>query len=140
MTLRYMLDTDIASYVVKERPPEFRRRMDAMPLGEACVSAITRAELLYGLVGFPVDHRLHVGTAAFLESVVILDWPTSAAERFAGIKHDLVSTGQRIGEMDLLIAAHALDAGLPLVTGNVRHHGRVPGLEVIDWRDAPNEG
>ena len=75
-----------------------------------------------------------------METVVVLDWPTSAAETFAAIKHELVSTGQRIGEMDLLIAAHALDVGLPLVTGNIRHHGRVLGLEVVDWRDAPNDG
>lgn len=135
MTLRYMLDTDIASYIVKERPPEFRWRMDALPLGEVCVSAITQAELLYGLAGFPADHRLYLVTAAFLESVAVLDWPVPATSTFAEIEHELISTGQRIGEMDLLIAAHALDAGSPLVTGNIRHHGRVPGLEIIDWRE-----
>ncbi len=135
MTLRYMLDTDVSSYIVKEHPPEFRRQIDRLPLDQVCVSAITEAELLYGLVRLPPESRLHPGTHAFLRSVVVLDWPSSATAVFADIKHHLFSTGQRIGEMDLLIAAHAIEAGLSLVTGNVRHHGRVPGLEIVDWRE-----
>lgn len=135
MTLRLMLDTDLVSYIAKGRPVEFRRQMSLLPASEICVSAVTRAEVFYGLVRFPDDHPLHLPTRRFFEMVVVLDWPASAAETFAEIKHDLISTGQRIGEMDLLIAAHALDAGLPLVTGNVRHHRRVPGLAVMDWRE-----
>lgn len=130
-------DTDTASYVVKERPPEFRRRMSEIPLEQVCVSAITEAELLYGLNRLPDTHRIQVETIAFPQSTVVLDWPASAAASFARIKYHLVSTGQRIGEMDLLIAAHALDAGLLLVTGNVRHHGRVPDLEIVNWRELP---
>lgn len=140
MTLRYMLDTDVASYIVKERPPEFRRRIDELPLEQVCVSSVTQAELLYGLARLPPEHRLHPGTHEFPRSVAILDWPTSAASRYAAIKHHLFFTGQKIGEMDLLIAAHALDAGLALVTGNVRHHSRVPGLEIADWRVRPIGG
>ena len=40
--------------------------------------------------------------------------------------------------MDTLISAHALALGIPLVTGNIRHHGRVPGLEIVDWREPPS--
>lgn len=140
MTLQYMLDTDVSSYIIKERPPEFRRRMSEIPLEQVCVSAITQAELLYGLNRLSAEHRSHSGTLAFLQSVVVLDWPVSASLSFARIKYHLVSTGQRIGEMDLLIAAHALDAGLLLVTGNIRHHGRVPDLETVDWRATTAEG
>lgn len=135
MTIRYMLDTDISSYIVKGRPAEFRRRINDISLDQICVSAITQAELFYGLVRLPPEHRFHSGTADFLGSIVVLDWPATASAHFADAKHRLFSTGQRIGEMDLLIAAHARQAGLPLVTGNIRHHGRVPGLEIIDWRE-----
>lgn len=140
MTLRYMLDTDIVSYIAKGRPAEFRRQLSVLPASELCVSAITQAEVLYGLFRLPDDHPLHLPTTRFFETVAVLNSPATAAEKFAAIKHLLFSTGQKIGEMDLLIAAHPLDAKLPLVTGNIRHHGRVPGLETIDWRSTPTEG
>lgn len=130
----YMLDTDIVSYVVRGRPPEFRRHLRELPDDQLCISAITLAELMYGLERLPPDHVLHGDTADFLTRVQTLPWPEEAAVPFARSHWHLVSTGRTIGEMDVLIAAHALAIGAVLVTGNVRHHARIPGLEIIDWR------
>ncbi len=135
MTPRYMLDTDVVSYIAKGHPPEFRRQMRALPASQVGVSAITQAEVLYGLLRLPDDHPLQAVTRQFLDSVIIPDWPISGAIHYARVKHYLVSTGQTIGEMDLLIASHSLAIGAMLVTGNTRHHSRVPGLEIIDWRE-----
>lgn len=127
-----MLDTDVVSYVVRGRPPEFRRRLSELANEQLCISAITRAELMYGLERLPPDHVLHSDRADLLARIQTLPFPEDAAIPFARSQRYLVSTGQRIGEMDVLIAAHALAVGAVLVTGNARHHARIPGLEIID--------
>ena len=137
MTLRYMLDSDVISYIAKGRPPEFRRRRDGLPADQLCISAITRSEVYYGLSALPADHRLRGATDLLLRPLVVPDWPASATDEFARIKRFLSDAGKLIDDMDLLIAAHALDAGLTLVTGNLRHFERIPGLSVVSWRDSP---
>ncbi len=137
MTLRYMLDTNVVSYIVKGRPPEYRRRWDGAPVDQLCVSAITRAELVYGLTALPDHSPTRRSTELLLGTIAVLDWPASAADQFARIKRSLSETGTLIDDMDLMIAAHALDAGLILVTDNVRHFGRVSGLVVVNWRESP---
>ena len=69
----------------------------------------------------------------FLRGVTILDWPRSAVVRYASIRVYLELLGSRIGELDLLIAAHALHEDLPLVTNNRAEFRRVPGLKVESW-------
>ena len=86
---------------------------------------MTRAELQYGLKRLPPDHRLHLAVRQFLKIVRILPWDTDAADWYAEIRHQLVSDGRPIGEMDMMIAAHALSASAVLVTNNGRHFERI---------------
>lgn len=131
-----MLDTDIASYIIKRHPPAIERRLAELPLSHVCVSAITRAELMYGLARLPKAHQLHVGVRAFLRMVRALPWDGEAADRYAGIRYDLTRSGQLIGELDMMIAAHALAANAVLVTNNVRHYTRIEApLHLINWAD-----
>ena len=132
-----MLDTDVVSYVAKGRPPEFRARLDEIPVEHLCISVIALAEVMAGLEAFTPDHPLRLTTEDLLVGVAVLPWDREAAERFALLQAYLNRTGQGIGPTDTLISAQALALGLPLVTGNVRHHYRVPGLAVIDWREPP---
>ena len=103
-----MLDTDIASYIIKERTPAIQARMAAILPSELCVSAVTRAELLYGLKRLPGDHRLHLVVRQFLKIIRIVPWDAEAAGFYADIRHQLVTSGQQIGELDMMIAAHAI--------------------------------
>lgn len=96
---------------------------------------MTRAELRYGLKRRPSGHRLHVGVREFLRIVRVLPWEADAADYAAEIRHQLVTTGHAIGEMDMMIAAHSPAARAVLVTNNVRHYERVPGLAVVDWSE-----
>src|SRR4051794_26211535 len=116
-----MLDTDIASYAIKGRTPEFAKRLSALEPSKVCISAITRAELLYGLKGLPPDHRLQLGVRQFLKVVNVVAWGPDAADFYAEIRHQLKTDKQAIGEMDMMIAAHSLALGAILVTNNVRH-------------------
>ena len=128
----HMLDTDAASYLIKGKSPAIEARLAALVPSTVCVSVLTRAELQYGLKRLSADHRLHLAVRQFLKIVRILPWDTDAADWYAEIRHQLVSTGQPIGEMDMMIAAHALSAGAVLVTNNSRHYARIEAPLILE--------
>ena len=84
-----MLDTDISSDIIKRRSPKVEAELSALEPSMVCVSAMTRAELLYGLKRLPPEHRLHVGVKRFLKIVRVLSWDAEAAEFYAEIRHHL---------------------------------------------------
>lgn len=132
----HMLDTDTASYIIKGRSPTIEAKLRAIQPAMVCISVITRAELLYGLKRLPSGHRLHFTVRQFLRIVRALAWDAEAADYYAEIRHQLVSTGQTIGELDMMIAAHSLSAGATLVTNNIRHFGRIElPLMLVNWLD-----
>ncbi len=134
MTLLHMLDTDMSSYIIKNHPPAAAARLAALPPSAVCISVITRAELLYGLKRLPSAHRLHVAVQEFLRLLHTLDWSAKAADHYADIRHHLTVSGQSIGEMDMMIAAHALAVNAVLVTNNTRHYERIDApLHLINW-------
>lgn len=121
----HMLDTDTASYLIKGKSPAIESRLAALVPSMVCISVMTRAELLYGLKRLPADHRLHLAVRQFLKIVRVLPWDAEAADWYVDIRHQLVSSGQAIGELDMMIAAHSLSAGAVLVTNNSRHYERI---------------
>lgn len=133
----YLLDTDIASFIIiKGRFPAIEEKLAAVPPDRVCVSAVTRAELMYGLKRLPSAHRTQVGVRQFLKIVRVLAWEADAADYYADIRHQLTASGKPIGEMDMMIAAHALAAGAVLVSNNTRHFERVaPPLSLVNWFD-----
>ncbi len=133
----HMLDTDIASYIIKDDGGNlFRDKLAVIDPRDICISALTRAELLFGLKSLPPRHRLHLGVRRFLHSVQVLSWAPDGAEFYAEIRHELKRTGNLIGEMDMLIAAHALSADAALVTNNTRHFKRIKQpLMLINWME-----
>lgn len=134
MSVLHMLDTDIASYVIKGRSPEVETKLMAIVPSMVCISAVTRAELMFGLKRLPAGHRLQLAVRQFLKIVRALSWDAEAADYYADIRHQLVSSGQPIGEMDMMIAAHSLSAGAVLVTNNVRHYSRIEApLSLVNW-------
>lgn len=128
----HMLDTDTASYLIKGKSPAIEAKLATLVPAMVCISVMTRAELLYGLKRLPPDHRLRLAVRQFLKIVRILPWDTDAADWYAEIRHQLVSSGQPIGEMDMMIAAHALSAGAVLVTNNSRHYTRIEAPLILE--------
>ena len=130
----HLLDTDTASFIIKARSPSVEARLAEVPPDRACLSAVTRAELMYGLKRLPPEHRLQVGVRQFLKIVRVLAWDADAADWYADIRHQLTTSGQKIGEMDMMIAAHALAIGAVLVTNNTRHFARIAApLTLANW-------
>jgi tRNA(fMet)-specific endonuclease VapC len=130
---RYLLDTDISSYVIRSRPERVRERFRRLDAGQLAVSAITEAELLYGVRRAGARAGVRADVEDFLRRLEVLDWNHEAASHYADIRAHLEKTGKPIGNMDLLIAAHARYLGAVLVTNNERHFRRVPHLTVENW-------
>jgi tRNA(fMet)-specific endonuclease VapC len=134
--MKYMLDTDIASYFSKGSHPDVDRRMAAVNRSDVCISAITRSELLYGVEISSWWERDAARVAKFLAYANVLDYPSTAAEDYVSIRAELKQTGRPIGPNDLFLAAHARHLGLTLVTNNTREFSRVPGLKLENWAEA----
>jgi len=128
----HMLDTDTASYLIKGKSPAIESRLAALVPSAVCISVITRAELQYGLKQLPADHRLHLAVRQFLKIIHTLPWNAEAADWYADIRHQIISTGQTIGEMDMMIAAHALSSCAVLVTNNRRHYERIAAPLILE--------
>lgn len=130
----HMLDTDTVSYLIKKHPPGLQQKFNAMVPDRLCISVMTRAELQYGLQRLPSEHRLHLIARQFLKIIRILPWESDAADWYATIRHQLISSGQPIGEFDTRIAAHALSVGAVLVSNNTRHFQRIAApLLLTNW-------
>ena len=127
----FMLDTDISSYIIKRRPATLLERFEKQA-EMLSVSVMTAAELRFGAekAGRP---KLVELVEAYLERLAILDWTNEVSGHYARIRSELERSGEPIGNMDLLIAAHAVSQRMILVTNNLKHFSNVPGLKVEVW-------
>jgi len=132
MPVRYLLDTNTASYVIKGNFPRVRERLLRVPMAEVGISAVTEAELRFGVARKPGAIRLKTAVEEFLLRVEVLPWDSAAAEEYAEVRADLERTGKPMGNLDIMIAAHALAAQVVLVTHD-HVFRRIKRLKVEDW-------
>jgi tRNA(fMet)-specific endonuclease VapC len=130
---RYILDTNIVIHIRQSRPPAVLRRFAALQPGEAALSVITYGELLYGLERVPQNAGARKVLTELTSLIPVLPLPEGAGEAYGRIRAALAAKGQIIGSNDLWIAAHAIAAGVTLVTNNVQEFRRVPGLRLENW-------
>jgi predicted nucleic acid-binding protein len=132
----YCFDTDVLSALLGRDPPlHLIRRLARVPAEAQFTTAITLGELLYGAARGgrePLGDRIRLLVA---EAAGVLPFDEAAAESYAQVCPRLEREGRPLAEPDLRIAAIALARELTLVTGNVRHFGRVHGLSVENWLD-----
>lgn len=132
----YMLDTSIASAIIAGRV-DLDARLEALGPAWWCISAITRAELRFGVMRRPEATKLSRLVDAFLEAARTEPFDARAADEFGRLRAELERRGEGIGVADELIAAHALAIGAVVVTDNERHFSRVPRLSVENWLRRP---
>ena len=132
MTSRYLLDTNIASYVIKGNIPAVRRRIVQVPMAQLAISAVTEGELRYGAARRPDAARLQTIVDEFLLRMTILPWDSQAAQHYGQIRAALEREGQPMGNLDTMIGAHALALGAVLVT-NDQAFTRIKELKIEDW-------
>ena len=130
-----MLDTDTCIFLMRGESPALAARVQSVPLQQQVMSAVTFAELSFGVQASAAAKRKQ--NQSVLDSLVlhlaVLDWPQDAAKHYAEIRADLKKRGAQIGAADLMIAAHARAMGAIVVTNNVKDFARVKGLAVENW-------
>lgn len=132
MANQYLLDTNIASYIIKENIPAVRRRLLRVPMAQVSISTVTEGELRYGVARRPAATQLQKLVEEFLLRVTILPWDSEAAQHYGQLRANLESAGQPMGNLDMMIAAHALALGAVLVT-NDQAFTRIKKLKAEDW-------
>lgn len=130
--LRYLLDTNTVSAVMRGYAGVDARLLELDPATWA-ISAITHSEIRYGLALRPEAMRLARSAEAFFAVATTLPWDVRAAELHGRLRAALRQAGTPIGDLDEMIAAHALALGVSLVTDNTRHFERVEGLFLENW-------
>ena len=129
--MKYLLDTDTVSFALRGEG-RVGQRLVAASRSDVCVSSITVAELRYG-ADLRRSRRLHGLIDDFLFDVRAVPFDVAAADEYGRLAAALHKRGVGIGLADALLAAHATSLAVAMVTRNVRHFNRVPGLRVESW-------
>jgi tRNA(fMet)-specific endonuclease VapC len=131
--MKLMLDTNICIYLIKQQPVSVLKRFAAHAVGDLGLSAITLAELEYGVAKSTRPAKNREALDAFVSPLDFAAFDRPATAAYGRLRTMLEKKGQPIGSLDLLIAAHAVSLEVRLVTHNVREFGKVPGLRIEDW-------
>ncbi len=131
--MKFMLDTNIIAYAKNNRPESVLQRFMEHRPEDMCISAITMAELEFGICKSSKPAQNRLALMMFLSEIQVVPFDGKAAQEYGLIRAELTARGTPIGANDLLIAAHARSLGLTLITNNGREFERVPGLTVENW-------
>ena len=130
-----LLDSDVISHLLRPAPPaQLAERVHAVPLRNRYLSAISIAEILYGIERTGQhEHIRMILETRFIARVEVLPFDLEVARVFGRVKAYLSSAGTPLAAPDLCIAATALSRDLTLITGNESHFRRIPGLKCDNW-------
>lgn len=130
--LKYLLDTNIVIYVIKNRPLSVLKTFNQNH-GRMAISSITLAELAHGVEKSADQARNLAVVEDFVSRLDVLPYDDRAAWQYGLIRAALERQGTPIGVNDLHIAGHARSLGLIIVTNNLREFERIPGISVENW-------
>lgn len=131
--MKYMLDTNICIYLIKQKPIGLIRHFQRQRVGEIGISSITASELFFGVEKSQLIEKNRTALEQFLLPLMIEPFGIQASMLYGRIRANLEKRGMPIGPLDTLIAAHALSLDTILVTNNEREFGRIHGLKVENW-------
>ena len=131
--MKLLLDTNICIYIIKQQPASVLNRFMEYQVGDVGISSITLSELRYGVAKSTHYEKNSKALDEFITPLEVVSYDEQAAYVYGNIRASLEKAGTPIGSMDMLIAAHALSLGLPLVTNNSSEFTRVPHLTVHNW-------
>jgi tRNA(fMet)-specific endonuclease VapC len=133
---RYILDTNMCIYLMKNQPEEVARRFAQCHVGEVAMSSITYAELEYGVAvsANPAQEKIYL--ASLVEDILVIPFDSAAGLAYGPIR--LATRDTKKDALDKLIAAHAVSLNAALVTNNTKDFARYPGLTIENWIESPN--
>ncbi len=130
--IKYLLDTNILIYTIKNRPPQVREKFN-QHLGQMATSTVTVGELVFGAERSAQPARNLIDIEGLFARLHILDFDLRSAQQFGQIRASLYNQGTPIGSYDMMIAGIAKSQGLILVTNNEKEFNRIPGLQIENW-------
>lgn len=130
---KYMLDTNICIYLIKNHPPELVQRFSNMYVGDVVMSAITYAELCYGVQAACNPKREGLALKSLIDDIPVAVFDEPACLAYGPLR--FATRDSKKDHLDKLIASHAIALGVTLVSNNVKDFKRYPGLVVENWLD-----
>jgi len=127
----YMLDTNMCIYLMKNQPPEVADRFAHCRVGDVVMSAITYAELEYGVATSTDPKRESANLVALIEDIPVIAFDSAAAIAYGPIR--LATREKKNDHLDKLIAAHAVSLGAIVVTNNIKDFAKYPSLLLENW-------
>lgn len=131
--IKYMLDTNICIYIIKQKPQNVIERFRETKVSEIGVSSITLSELEYGVMKSTNREQNKLALTQFIAPIEIMSYDDAAAQHYGKIRADLERQGTPIGSLDMLIAANALSLNSVLITNNESEFKRVLNLKIENW-------
>lgn len=131
--MKYMLDTNICIYIIKQHPQGVIKKFKLFNIGDICISSMTLAELMYGAEKSTHQKKNKAALEEFVLPLEVMPFDQDAACCYGEIRTHLEKTGNIIGPLDLIIAAHAKCLNATLVTNNIKEFSRVPQLKIENW-------
>jgi tRNA(fMet)-specific endonuclease VapC len=141
--MKYLLDTNICSYIIKYKPLEVWKKFKSLPIEDCAISSITLAELKYWVAR---NKRLHEksknhGTPNINEQIIdnfvshldVVEFDTEAAIVYGKVRDALEAKGITVGSADLFIGSHAISLRAVLVTNNVKDFKAFPDIQLENW-------
>jgi len=131
--MKYMLDTNICIYLIKQKSRNVLKHFESHGVGDIGLSSITLAELRYGAAKSRHSEKNRQALDEFILPLEIAEFDEKAAEKYGTIRTLLEKDGRIVGPMDMLIGAHAMSLRATLVTNNTREFTQIRKLKVVDW-------
>lgn len=128
---RYLLDTNMCIYLMKHQPPEVAQRFAQCQVGDVLMSAITYAELEYGVSVAANPKRERANLASLIEDIPVAPFDAQAGVAYGPIR--LATRSSKADHLDKLIAAQAVALGVTVVTNNVKDFAKYPGVSTENW-------
>ena len=133
---RYMIDTNMCIYLMKNQPEEVAQRFAQCYVGDVVMSSITYAELAYGVAVSANPEREKINLASLIEDIQVIPFDSAAGEAYGPIR--LATREKKKDALDKLIAAHAVSLNAIIVTNNTKDFAKYPGLVVENWIESPS--
>ena len=131
--MTWMLDTDTCIAIIKRSSERVIKKLRGKTVGQVGISAITLGELSFGAAKSVRQAEAFEALTQFTFALEIAAFLTDAASLYGDVRASLAKRGTPIGPLDTLIAAHALQLDVVLVTHNIREFSRIDGLRLEDW-------
>jgi len=131
--MKLLLDTNICIYIIKQKPAAVLKRFLEYQIGDIGISSITLSELRCGVAKSAHREKNAKALNEFIIPLEVVSYDEAAAHVYGDIRATLEKAATPIGSMDMLIAAHAVSLGIPLVTNNTREFLRISSHNLINW-------